>query len=106
MKPKKPKIFDRQIRFDLTSFDVQLLEQKAKAAGIKKAEYLRSMITNSQVIESDKEYQKRMMWLFLNATNNINQIAHHANIKKAIDYKVLKQIEELNKHLRNVLEAA
>lgn len=81
-------------------------EKKRKKAGMSKAEFTRKMIFSSTIKETDKEYQRRVLFLMNNISNNINQIAHHANIQKSIDLEVLERLSKLQSYVKSIVKAA
>ncbi|MDD2639670.1 MAG: plasmid mobilization relaxosome protein MobC [Arcobacteraceae bacterium] len=85
---------DKQFpRVPCTQVDLDLLEKKAKKGNISKAQFLRNAVVFTEIKEVDKTFQKRQLFLLSNISNNINQIAHHCNIYKKVDKKVLELLE-------------
>jgi len=71
---------DIRLVFYLTEDELQLLEEKMEAANIHNREaYLRKMALDGYVIRIDTEPIQRVSYLLSNATNNLNQLAKHAN---------------------------
>jgi len=71
---------DIRLVFYLTEDELQLLEEKMEAANIYNREaYLRKMVLDGYVIRIDTEPIQRVSYLLSNATNNLNQLAKHAN---------------------------
>lgn len=64
----------------LDEAELDLLEQKMAEAGIQNREaYIRKMILDGYVLKLDFSDVRHMVRLLSNATNNLNQIARHAN---------------------------
>ena len=64
----------------LTEDEKNLVTEKMAAAGIRNREaYLRKMVLDGYILKLDLADVKKMVALLSNATNNLNQIARHAN---------------------------
>lgn len=82
--------------------EYQVLLDKAERAKLSKADFIRQMVLSSTIKENDKNHQKRVLFLMNNLSNNINQIAHHANIHKQLDQKVLEELQEITSFIREI----
>ncbi|MFA6191807.1 MAG: plasmid mobilization relaxosome protein MobC [Sulfurimonas sp.] len=69
--------------------------KKCEIAKMTRAEFTRKMIFSSTVKELDKVYQKKILFLLYNISNNVNQIAYYANIEKSLDEKILKNLSSI-----------
>ncbi|MDO8454196.1 MAG: hypothetical protein Q7S59_06450 [Sulfurimonas sp.] len=79
--------------------------KKCEIANMSMAEFTRKMIFSSTVKQNDKEYQKKILWLMSNITSNINQIAHHSNIEKALDQKILNELLEISNFVNSLVKS-
>lgn len=98
----------RNNRFELRLFDeeVEILEDKAKAQGLSKTEYIREIILYSEVKESkrnilsDANFMK-LLYEINRIGNNINQIAYNSNLIKSTGKQ---EIKELKLQYENLLQ--
>jgi len=98
----------RNNRFEIRLFDeeVEILENKAKAQGLSKTEYIREIILYSEVKESKRNIlsDERFMKLLYEINrigNNINQIAYNSNLRIA---SIRREIKELKFQYENLLQ--
>jgi len=82
--------------------EYEIFLQKCKKANLSRADFTRKMILSSVVRESDKEHQKRVIYLLSNISNNINQIARYSNINKGLDRKVLNELLVVSSFCKSV----
>jgi phosphopantothenoylcysteine synthetase/decarboxylase len=90
------------LNFRVSESEYKELKLKANLAQMTNAQFLRSTLKNSIVHQVNKSHQKRVLFLFSNATNNLNQIAHYANIHKKLDNKILNSLDENLKYLKSL----
>lgn len=98
----------RNNRFEIRLFDeeVEILEDKAKAQGLSKTEYIREIILYSEVKESrrnilsDTKFMK-LLYEINRIGNNINQIAYNSNLIKSTGKQ---EIKELKLQYENLLQ--
>ena len=78
----------------LNQKEKQMLEIKSKAAKMNKSQFLLAALDSCVVKEVDKDLMKRKLFLLSNISNNINQIAHYANIHKKLDVDILYRLDQ------------
>lgn len=89
----------KSIRF--TQDEIEQLEKFANGYGISISEYIRSRSLNHYIrsrIEIDLISQIKKIG------NNINQIARYANVKKTLDYNILKELKQINNKLDELIK--
>jgi len=85
------------VKFKCSDNDIFVLDTKMKLSGIKnRSEFIRKTINDSVVVEIDKQYQQKMLYLLTNIANNLNQVAKHCNTKKEIDKKALFLLDQID----------
>ena len=85
--------------------DIDLLNKKARQGNISKAQFLRNAIVFTEIIEVDKSFQKKQLFLLSNISNNINQIAHHCNIYKKVDENILELLQMNLDYVKKIVKA-
>lgn len=78
----------RQLTLRLFDEEYELLDMKAKSAGISKSDYLRNMIlfgTSQKQTTFSDEAADRLILEISRIGTNINQIARYVNMQKSID---------------------
>ena len=93
------------INFRLSDEENKSLNFKSNLANMKVSIYIRAAIDNSIVIQQDKDFKNKILFLMNNATNNINQIAKYCNTNKKLDNSVLKKLEDNLNYLKAISEA-
>lgn len=94
-----------RIIFKATNEEKELLLKKANKANKNMSEFLRESILFTQVIEIDKTFQKRQLFLLNNIANNMNQIAHQCNIQKSVDEDILKLLDDFHENLKKAIRS-
>lgn len=99
----------RNIRLDVRLFEEEnaILEQKARAKGVNKSDYICDLIFDSEVTTGNKqilqdENFKKLLYELNRIGNNINQIAYNSNLKRStgreeiealvVDYETLSAL--------------
>ena len=100
MKPKNNRYYKISIR--LNDDEKEKLELNASLAGLKISAYIRHVISNAKPLVH--KFDKTMVIQVAKIGNNLNQIAKHVNIGKAIDGVVLRQIIDVNKKLDDLMQ--
>ena len=72
----------------------KLLKQKSNKAGLTEAEFLRSCIKGYKIKEQPNEIIKQFQRDLSGIANNINQIAHQANLYEYISQNNLNYIKK------------
>lgn len=84
------------VKFNANDNDVFVLNTKTKLSGLKnRSEFLRRTVHDSTVVEQDKEYQQKMLYLYNNIANNLNQITRYCHTKKEMDKKALFVLDQI-----------
>ena len=99
MKPKNNRYYKISMR--LNDDEKEKLELNASLAGLKISAYIRHVISNAKPLVH--KFDKTMVIQVAKIGNNLNQIAKHVNIGKAIDGVVLRQIIDVNKKLDDLI---
>lgn len=92
---------DYKISIRLNDDEKEKLELNASLAGLKISAYIRHVISNAKPLVH--KFDKTMVIQVAKIGNNLNQIAKHVNIGKAIDGVVLRQIIDVNKKLDDLI---
>lgn len=91
-----------QLKIYLNDEELELFKKKLKMAKCKSmAHFIRKCVLEKDIYNVDLEPFRNIQWLLSNATNNINQIAKHANQTSVIyrdDIKSMrKDVDEVSK---------
>ncbi len=89
-------------RVRCTQRELDELDRKLKNSALNKSEFLRNAIFFTEIKEVNKVFEKRVLFLLNNISNNVNQIARYANTKKRIDNKVLEQLNKVTNYANSV----
>ncbi|MDT2758082.1 plasmid mobilization relaxosome protein MobC [Enterococcus asini] len=96
------RIRNERIEIKLTKEEKKLFKKKMKISNSKNmAHFIRKCVMEKEIYIVDLEPFRNIQWLLSNATNNINQIAKHAN-QTGVIYKndiksMRKDIDEVSK---------
>ena len=93
--------FPHKVSVRLSDSEKEKLELNASLAGLKISAYIRHVISNTK--PPTHRFDKTMVIQVAKIGNNLNQIAKHVNIGKAIDGVVLRQIIDVNKKLDDLI---
>lgn len=86
----------------LNQQEKNLLKEKAKKAGLTESEFLRSCIKGCRLKEQPTEEIRKFQRDIIGIANNINQIAHIANINRYVSVDNLGYIKnELSNFILN-----
>ena len=84
----------------LSDEEAQILEDKYKDSGMcSKSAFLRQLILEGFVLETDFSEIQRYNFLLSNISNNINQVAHRCNETRSV-YR--SDIEQLQKEMKKL----
>lgn len=97
----KHRKFPHKVSVRLSDSEKEKLELNASLAGLKVSAYIRHVISNTK--SPIHRFDKTMVIKVAKIGNNLNQIAKHVNIGKAIDSVVLRQIIDVNKKLDDLM---
>ena len=97
----KHRKFPHKVSVRLSDSEKEKLELNASIAGLKASAYIRHVISNTK--PPIHRFDKTMVIQVAKIGNNLNQIAKHVNIGKAIDSVVLRQIIDVNKKLDDLM---
>ena len=100
---------NNRIAFYLDDAELALLTEKMAEANIRNREaYVRKMTLDGYVLRLDFSDVRRMVWLLSNSTNNLNQVAKHANETRSVcagDIRTLREdYEKLWAFARDVMK--
>jgi hypothetical protein len=104
----------RPVAFRLTEADHAAYLEKVEASGMKPSEFFREcVLTNrTQVVARQKSSadKQRLIYLFNKTSNNVNQLAHRANldynagtISEATYSNILDQLELMTRYMKAVI---
>ena len=93
--------FPHKVSVRLGDSEKEKLELNASTADLKVSAYIRHIILNTK--PPTHKFDKTMVVQVAKIGNNLNQIAKHVNIGKAIDGVVLRQIIDVNKKLDDLI---
>lgn len=93
-----------QLKIYLNDEELELFNRKMKLAKCKSmAHFIRKCVMEKEIYHVDLEPFRKIQWLLSNVTNNINQIAKHANQTGIIykdDIKSIRQdVDRLSKEI-------
>ncbi len=89
--------------FHVTEQEQALIEQRMAELGtINLSAYLRKMALNGYIVRVDLSDVRELVRLLRNATNNINQIAHHANEANIVYRSDIRDIQRQSDRLWKV----
>ena len=98
----KHRKFPHKVSVRLSDSEKEKLELNASLAGLKVSAYIRHIMSNAR--PPIHKFDKTMVIQVAKIGNNLNQIAKHVNIGKAIDSVVLRQIIDVNKKLDDLVQ--
>ena len=93
--------FPHKVSVRLSDSEKEKLELNASLSDLKVSAYIRHIILNTK--PPTHKFDKTMAVQVAKIGNNLNQIAKHVNIGKAIDGIVLKEILDVNKKLDDLI---
>lgn len=94
---------DKRVTIRFTQDEYNKLKDEATKLGITLSSYLRNKILGNRgnlLTKCDKE----LLYELNRIGNNLNQIAKHCNINKSIDKLALKELVEIERQLKRLLE--
>lgn len=94
--------FPHKVSVRLSDSEKEKLGLNASLAGLNKSSYIRHIILNTK--PPTHKFDQSLVVQVAKIGNNLNQIAKHVNIGKAIDSVVLRQIIDVNKKLDDLVQ--
>ena len=96
----------RHFKVKFLEDEFNMLEEKARASGLSKSEYIRTLICYGGVkgggkTNYTKEDAKKLRYEITSIGNNINQIAYRCNINSTASKD---DVEKLREEFKNLLE--
>jgi hypothetical protein len=79
------------------------LDARVSASGLKKSDFLRQSILSTTIYQSDKEFQKELLYQLNKIGINLNQIAYHTNSNKQIDRLALHHLKQVEMNLQTLI---
>ncbi|MET3109266.1 hypothetical protein AAKU67_004357 [Oxalobacteraceae bacterium GrIS 2.11] len=104
----------KSVAFRLTELDFNIYQKKFMASGLKQSEFFRRhVLTNSTTIAAPSRTAARAVLLLSKVSNNINQLAHRANIDNRsgklndiVFQQILSQLTLLNDYVQVMVDEA
>ena len=104
----------KSVAFRLTELDFNNYQKKFMASGLKQSEFFRRyVLTNSTTVAAPSRHAARAILLLSKASNNINQLAHRANIEHrsgklndTVFQQILSQLTLLNDYVHAISDEA
>ncbi|QCD46130.1 plasmid mobilization protein [Campylobacter rectus] len=93
--------FPHKVSVRLSDSEKEKLELNASLSGLKVSAYIRHIMSNAR--PPIHKFDQTLVVQVAKIGNNLNQIAKHVNIGKAIDGVVLRQIIDVNKKLDDLI---
>ncbi|QKG29990.1 MobC family plasmid mobilization relaxosome protein [Campylobacter sp. RM16187] len=93
--------FPHKVSVRFSDSEKEKLELNASLAGLKVSAYIRHIMSNAR--PPIHKFDQSLVVQVVKIGNNLNQIAKHVNIGKAIDGVVLRQIIDVNKKLDDLI---
>ena len=93
--------FPHKVSVRLSDSEKEKLELNASLSGLKVSAYIRHIMSNAR--PPIHKFDQTLVVQVAKIGNNLNQIAKHVNIGKAIDSVVLRQIIDVNKKLDDLI---
>ena len=92
---------ENRLTIRLDDNELSQVDFNASISGLNKSSYIRYVLINTK--PPIHRFDKTMVIQVAKIGNNLNQIAKHVNIGKAIDSVVLRQIIDVNKKLDDLI---
>ena len=92
----------KRISARCTPAEYEVFLRKCKKSDLSQSEFTRKMIFSSVVKQDDKEHKKRVIYLLNRVSNNVNQLAHYANIHKRLDKNILQNLDEMLGFIKSI----
>jgi len=104
----------KSVAFRLTELDFNNYQKKFMASGLRQSEFFRRhVLTNSTTVVAPSRTAARAILLLSKASNNINQLAHRANIENrfgklndTVFQQILSQLALLNDYVQAMADEA
>ena len=95
---------NNKVTVRLTNAEKQHLEKQAYATGMNMEQFIRNLISGSNLRERPSEYWKEVVSQLSAIGNNINQIAHNTNITKNVNDKDMRETLSLMNDVWNIVK--
>ena len=95
---------NNKVTVRLTNAEKQHLEKQAYATGMNMEQFIRNLISGSNLRERPSEYWKEVVSQLSAIGNNINQIAHNTNITKNVNDTDMKETLSLMNDVWNIVK--
>jgi hypothetical protein len=117
-RPEIPKeeLLSRAVSFRLTERDYKAYKTKFSAAGVKQSQFFRDNVLSNRthvVAKSPSPNAERAVFILSKASNNINQLAHRANLAHldgtltaAVVDALIGQLQSLNSFMLDQVKEA
>ena len=95
---------NNKVTVRLTNAEKQHLEKQAYATGMNMEQFIRNLISGSNLRERPSEYWKEVVSQLSAIGNNINQIAHNTNITKNVNDTDVRETLSLMNDVWNIVK--
>ena len=95
---------NKKVTVRLTNAEKQHLEKQAYATGMNMEQFIRNLISGSNLRERPSEYWKEVVSQLSAIGNNINQIAHNTNITKNVNDTDMRETLSLMNDVWNIVK--
>ena len=95
---------NNKVTVRLTNAEKQHLEKQAYATGMNMEQFIRNLISGSNLRERPSEYWKEVVSQLSAIGNNINQIAHNTNIAKNVNDTDMRETLSLMNDVWNIVK--
>ncbi len=95
---------NNKVTVRLTNAEKQHLEKQAYATGMNMEQFIRNLISGSNLRERPSEYWKEVVSQLSAIGNNINQIAHNTNITKNVNDTDMRETLSLMNDVWNIVK--
>jgi hypothetical protein len=106
-RPTKAVRRDTKLEFHATAIERLVIQEKAKRAGLRLADYLRQIAMQGKARARPTPEELQLYRDLTGAANNLNQLtklAHQQNLSVMVP-RLLKTLEEVTKTLKNIRDA-
>lgn len=96
---KKKRLRDKEVKFFVTQFELDVIDKKATIAELDRSKYCRKMTLDGLIVKQDFKQVDDLIYEVNKIGTNINQVAKRAN---EVEYVTLDDIKYLKKQLEGI----
>lgn len=101
----KKRTRDKLVKFYVTKEELNIIDQKSKAAVLDRSKYCRKMTLDGIIVKQDFSSVDTLVYEINKIGNNINQVAHRANQIESVPYEDIRFLKnQLNKIYKQIEE--